>query len=84
MNRKQTKTLQTVFRDPVSGTLVWDDLEALLKSVGCEVIEGAGSAVAFRHGEHVEYFHRPHPQKEAKRYQVRAARGFLIRLGVTP
>ena len=36
-----------------------------------------------RDGE-VETFHRPHPAKEAKRYQVRAARAFLERIGVTP
>jgi hypothetical protein len=32
----------------------------------------------------VETFHRPHPAKEAKKYQVRAARDFLTRLGVKP
>jgi len=29
-------------------------------------------------------FHRPHPGKEALRYQVRAVRDFLKLLGVTP
>jgi hypothetical protein len=29
-------------------------------------------------------FHRPHPAKEAKRYQVRDAREFLIKLGYQP
>ncbi len=29
-------------------------------------------------------YHRPHPGKEAKRYQVRNAREFLTRAGVTP
>lgn len=32
----------------------------------------------------VETFHRPHPTKEAKRYQIRAARAFLQKIGVTP
>ena len=32
----------------------------------------------------VETFHRPRPAKDAKRYQVRAARAFLERIGVTP
>ncbi|AXI53000.1 type II toxin-antitoxin system HicA family toxin [Sulfitobacter sp. M220] len=32
----------------------------------------------------VATFHCPHPAKEAKRYQVRAARAFLERIGVTP
>jgi hypothetical protein len=29
-------------------------------------------------------FHRPHPAKEAKRYQVREVRNFLTRIGVRP
>ncbi|WP_244506644.1 hypothetical protein [Phyllobacterium sp. YR620] len=32
----------------------------------------------------MESFHRPHPTKEAKRYQVRAARAFLERIGIEP
>jgi hypothetical protein len=32
----------------------------------------------------VASFHRPHPDKEAKQYQVRDARAFLKRIGVTP
>ena len=32
----------------------------------------------------VETFHRPHPAKEAKRYQVRTARSFLERMGIKP
>jgi len=34
------------------------------------------------HGEKAD-FHRPHPGKEAKRYQVRNASDFLTRTGVT-
>jgi hypothetical protein len=70
--------------NPVSATIAWDDIESLLVGVGCEVIEGSGSAVSFRHGDEIEYFHRPHPEKEAKRYQVRAVRAFLARIGVKP
>ena len=45
------------------------------------MIEGRGSRVRFEKDGEVETFHRPHPAKEAKRYQVRAARGFLQRIG---
>ncbi len=84
MNRKHIAALKTVFADPVSATVNWSDIEALLKAVGCEVIEGSGSRVRFNKDGAVETFHRPHPAKEAKRYQVRAAREYLIRLGVRP
>jgi hypothetical protein len=84
MNRKHAATLKAVFADPVSATVNWSDIEGLLKAVDCAVIEGSGSRVRFNKDGEVETFHRPHPAKEAKRYQVRAAREYLIRLGVRP
>lgn len=84
MNSKHRKTLATVFTDPVSGTLEWAAVEGLLVAAGAQVIEGSGSRVRFEKGGEVETFHRPHPAKEAKRYQVRAARDFLIRIGEMP
>lgn len=84
MNSKHKKTLAAVFKNPVSGTINWLDIEALLIAAGAEVIEGSGSRVRFRKGDEIESFHRPHPAREAKRYQVKAARDFLTRIGVTP
>ena len=84
MNNKHRKTLATVFTDPVSGTTDWAALEKLLVAAGARVIEGNGSRVRFEKDGEVEAFHRPHPAKEAKRYQVLAAREFLERIGVTP
>jgi HicA toxin of bacterial toxin-antitoxin, len=84
MNSKQRKALAAIFRTPIPTTIAWADIEALLKAVGCETIEGAGSRVRFVKEDEVESFHRPHPAKEAKRYQVEAAKEFLIRLGVRP
>ena len=81
---RHRKTLAAVFRDPVSGTIEWAAVEALLLAAGARVIEGRGSRVRFEKDGEVETFHRPHPAKEAKRYQVRAARAFLERIGVTP
>lgn len=84
MNSKQRKTLAAVFSEPVSGTVEWSAIETLLVAVGCEVIEGSGSRVRFVFNDMVAAFHRPHPAKEAKRYQVRDAREFLLRIGVKP
>jgi len=81
---KHRKTLAVVFTDPVSGTIEWSAVERLLIAAGAQVIEGRGSRVRFEKDGEVETFHRPHPAKEAKRYQVRAARAFLERIGVTP
>lgn len=84
MNSKQAKTLKAVFSDPTPAGLEWAAVESLLVAVGCRVIEGNGSRVRFEKDGWIESFHRPHPAKEAKRYQVRAARAFLMRLGIEP
>jgi HicA toxin of bacterial toxin-antitoxin, len=84
MNSKQAKTLKSVFADPAPANIEWAAIESLLKAAGCRVIEGNGSRVRFEKDGMIESFHRPHPAKEAKRYQVRAARAYLIRLGVKP
>lgn len=84
MNSKHKKVLAAIFKDPVSGTVEWAAIEGLLIAVGCSVVEGSGSRVRFVFKDEVESFHRPHPAKEAKRYQVRQARDFLVRMGVKP
>ncbi|HTN39972.1 MAG TPA: type II toxin-antitoxin system HicA family toxin [Asticcacaulis sp.] len=84
MNSKQRRTLTAIFKEPTSSTIDWSDVESLLVAVGCEVIEGSGSRVRFVFKGHIVSFHRPHPAKEAKRYQVKDARDFLSQIGVKP
>ena len=84
MNNKHRKTLETVFLSPVLATLKWGRIEALFVALGAEIIEGSGSRVGFKlEGQRAD-FHRPHPGKEAKPYQIRATREFLERIGVKP
>ena len=84
MNSKHRKTLAAVFTDPVSGIIEWVAVESLLLATGARLIEGRGSRVRFEKDGEVATFHRPHPAKEAKRYQLRDARDFLERIGVRP
>jgi hypothetical protein len=84
MNAKHRKTLAALFAAPVPKTLVFRDIEGLLRAVGCAVKEGPGSAVDFVFDDKNVAFHRPHPQKEAKAYQIKDARDFLRRIGVEP
>ena len=84
LNSRQRKTLDAIFSG--AGTVRFADIESLLLHIGCEVFEGAGSAVTFRLSgtQQKARFHRPHPGNEAKDYQVRDARNFLQSIGVTP
>ncbi len=84
MNSKHRKTLVAVFSATPSTRLAWADIESLLIAAGAKVVEGRGSRVRFVAGALVATFHRPHPEKEAKPYQVKAAREFLAELGVKP
>lgn len=84
MNATHRKTLAAVFADPVSRSIEWRRVEALLIAIGCQLIEGSGSRVRFEKSGVVATFHRLHPAKEAKPYQVRDAREFLISVGVRP
>jgi hypothetical protein len=84
MNRTHQKTLAAVFSNPAPASLEWRKIEALLIALGAQVVEGSGSRIAFVLQEKRADFHRPHPGKEAKRYQVRAVREFLESVGITP
>lgn len=84
MNSAHRKTLIAIYAEPVPKNLEWRRIEALFAAVGCEIIEGSGSRVGFRRGDLRADFHRPHPGKEAKPYQVRAAREFLEKIEVKP
>lgn len=84
MNNKHRKTLEAIFSPLVPKTLEWAALEALLVAAGASVIEGKGSRVRFELNGVVGTFHRPHPHKEAKPYQVKDARAFLEQAGVMP
>jgi len=55
----------------------------LFVALKAEVIEGNGSRVSFIINNEKGDFHRPHPGKEAKRYQVKNAKEFLIKAEVT-
>ena len=84
MNSKHNKTLKDIFTDPASSAMEWRKIEALFVACGATIIEGNGSRVRFELNGVVASFHRPHPEKEAKRYQVRDTREFLIKAGVKP
>jgi hypothetical protein len=84
VNKRHQKTLDSIFTNPVPKTLEWKSIEALFIALEATVIEGRGSRVRFELNDIVATFHRPHPQKEAKPYQVRDARQFLEQAGIKP
>jgi len=84
MNKRQRETLDKIFQAPVPAAMGWRDIEALFLALGARTVEGRGSRVRFELNGVVATFHRPHPEKEAKPYQVRDARRFLEQAGIKP
>jgi len=84
MNSKQRSTLEAIFSKPTPASLEWVRIESLFVAAGAKVVEGNGSRVRFELNSVIATFHRPHPDKEAKPYQVRDAKDFLEKAGITP
>lgn len=85
VKRKHEATLQAIFRRPVSGTIRWKDVEALLVALGADVEEREGSRVAVIFpGQMPAVFHRPHPSPMTEKGAVNALRQWLERMGYAP
>lgn len=84
MNARHRKTLLAIFARPTSASVVFADIEALFKALGGSISEREGSRVKIELKGEQWRCHRPHPGKEAKRYQIEEARELLERLGILP
>ena len=84
MNKRQQETLDKIFQAPVPTSLEWRDIEALFLALDARTVEGRCSRVRFELNGVVATFHGPHPEKEAKPYQVRDACRFLEQAGIKP
>ncbi len=81
---KHVKTLRAIFAKPTLVSIAFGDIESLLVGMGVELSERKGSRVKFSLRGEEWHAHRPHPGKEAKKYQVEGAREFLERLEIKP
>ena len=84
MNSRHRKTLLAIFARPTSASIVFADIEAPVKALGGRASEREGSRVRIELNGEQWHCHRPHPGKEARRYQVEEARELLERAGVQP
>jgi hypothetical protein len=84
MNRKQARTLASVFAQPISGDIKWRDVESFLKGLGARIRERAGSRVAFHLKDQTAVLHRSHQSPNLDKGAVRDLRRFLSNAGVKP
>jgi len=84
MNQAQQATLNAIFARPTKADIRWAAIESLIRALGGEVSERAGSRVAATLNGVTAVFHRPHPRPETKKGAVEAVRQFLVHAGVKP
>ena len=84
MNRRARQTLGALFTRPVLAGVRWSSIESLIRALGGDVSEGAGSRVRFHLNGRKAVFHRPHPERETNRSTVRDVCDFLESAGVSP
>lgn len=84
MKAKHRKTHEALYAKPTRGGIVFSEIEALIVGLGGDVREGEGSRVAFELQAARKYLHRPHPGKDAKKYQVEELREWLLLLEIKP
>jgi hypothetical protein len=84
MRAKHRRILEAIFAIPTRGGIVFSAIEALVIAIGGDVREGEGSRIVFELKGSRRYLHRPHPGKEAKKYQVEELREWFRQLEIIP
>ena len=84
MKKKHQKTLELIFKRPVSGNIHWADIESLFLALGADVSERAGSRIAVVLFNEVRIFHRPHPSPSTDKGAVASIRKWLELNKVNP
>jgi hypothetical protein len=84
LNKAQQLMLKAVFARPTKADIRWSAIESLIRALGGEVTERAGSRVAARLNGVTAVFHRPHPRPETRKGAVDSVRQFFINAGVRP
>lgn len=82
MNNKHSRTLETIFENPVRSSIEWNDIEAMLVAFGADISKGSGSRVRIVLNGACSVFHRPHPRKEMDKGSVKSMRRFLGEAGI--
>ncbi len=85
LSNRHRRTLERVFARPTPADIRWAELESLLRALGVEIRQGAGSRMQLRMGRRrMLTVHRPHGASELKRETIRDVADFLHSSGVVP
>ena len=84
MSHKHEQVLRSIFHDPAPNNLHWREVESLLKHVGAELENVAGTKLRVKIGKVETVLHRPHHSNELDRQGIKFLREFLGHAGISP
>ena len=84
MRTKHRKTLSRIFATPTPVDIRWDEIDALLRAAGVDIVERSGSRMGLVKGGERIVIHRPHPKPVVGQATVRDIKAFLRAIGVQP
>jgi hypothetical protein len=82
VHKKHLKTYQDLHAESIKRNIEWRAVTELIEALGEQVLHGESSRVRFDLNGVSLNIHSWHPQRELKRYQVKALREFLTNSGV--
>jgi hypothetical protein len=81
LRKRHQDIFDSIFVEPTLGNIEWREIENMLRALGAEISEGAGSRVRIALNGRKATLHRPHPRKEASKSTVKDVRLFLREAG---
>lgn len=84
MKARHRRTLESIFARPTSGNIRWEDIVALFRELGAELVEREGSRLGVRLFGDRRVFHRPHPSPMTDKGAIESIRKWLEANGVKP
>lgn len=84
MSHKHEQVLRSIFHDPSPHNLQWREVESLLKHLGAELENVAGTRQRVRIGKVETVLHRPHHSNELDHAGIKHLREFLAQAGISP
>jgi hypothetical protein len=84
MSHKHDNLIRAIFHDPITGSIQWREIEALLRHLDATVESLAGTRVHVLLNGVEGTLHRPHQGKVLGRQDIQHLREYLSRAGVTP
>lgn len=83
MSHKHRKTLESIYKEPVSANIHWREVEALLNNLGATIEHTRGARIRVFLNGREGHLHHPHHSGVLSKQDVRHLRGYLASAGVT-